>query len=661
MFVIKSFFLFELKRAFCKRNIIIFLLLLLIALFFIQVGIVNYKEKLNQKEIFQDIETKKVSFYINYSQYGTYGIRMLFVPSPLSVFFINSCVVPDMTSYVDSGERLKIYQPLKGKNIFEMKKSGYTDFSGIILFFGTLMAILYGYDSFRQDEYLRFLSTLSSSNRSFFSIHLARIGIMVLLIIALVGSALMLMLINGLSFALDRYIIYFFISIFLITLFFYALGILFGLARSKIGRLVPLLSCWFIIIFFVPMVINSIISGKSDLITPLYKFEMDKLKIVMDFENKAIDNKVTYRYGEKLTKEVKDMVLSYWNNEFKTLEALEEQMREEMRKNISLYHLVSSFFPSTFYQSMTNEISSRGYENLLQFYRKVQKLKREFVKNYIDKLYFSNFTKVESFIKSDENVYYASSQLPGYLGWGTAVTLVYSLLLFTVSFMRYKKILYKEPKGSLSSESTAQITLTNGGYTVVKVLGKDFINRLYNILSGRRSKISARGFDGKIIINNTDITSPDFKQDFLYLCPADSIPDDIRVKDFIHFICRMSRSSKEQKSELLENPIIQPIKNKTFGQLEIYEKSDVLLFALEIKQSDLCIVYDTCKEAPASTLIRFKDLMDTLAAQGKHVLYLTSKLLPEFPINQHSAAGYRPERDLWDSFVEKHKHMVIKN
>jgi hypothetical protein len=74
----------------------------------------------------------------------------------------------------------------------------------------------------------------------------------------------------------------------------------------------------------------------------------------------------------------------------------------------------------------------------------------------------------------------------------------------------------------------------------------------------------------------------------------------------------MSRVSKEQKSELLENPIIQPIANKTFGQLEIYEKSDVLLFVFDIKKSDLNILYDTCLEAPASTLIRFKDLIKFL-------------------------------------------------
>jgi ABC-type transport system involved in multi-copper enzyme maturation permease subunit len=637
------------------------MLFLLISLFFIQIGIVNYKKTLEQRAIFQNIEDKKVSMYINYRLYGVYGIRMLFAPAPIYVFFIDSCVVPDMISYVDSGERLKIYQPLKGKNIFELKKSGFTDFSGIILFFGTLLAILYGYSSFRQDEYLRFLSTLSSSNRSFFSTHLARLGIMFLAILTVVGSAMLLILFNGVSFNINKYFVYFILGILLLSFFFYSLGTLFSLARSKIGSLVTLLSCWFFLVFFVPMAVNFFVAYKSDNITPLYKLEMDKFKILSDFEKSAMEKGITYRYGEKLTKEVKDMVLSYWNNEFKKLEALEEQMREEMRKNISFYHLLSSFFPSTFYQSMTNEISSRGYENLLQFYKKVQELKRGFVKNYIDKLYFSNFTKVVSFIKSDENVYHASSHLPGYSGWGITATLFYTLLLFMASFIRYKKILYKEPIGSLSSESASEITLNNGGYTILKVLGKDFINRLYNILSGRRSKISAKGFDKKIIINNTDITSPDFKQDFLYLCPANAIPEDIRVKDFLHFICRMSRASKELKSELLKNPIIQPIVNKTFGQLEIYEKSDVLLFVLEIKKSDLCILYDTCLEAPASTLIRFKDLMDTLAAQGKHVLYLTSKLMPEFPINQHSAAGYRPERELWDSFVEKHKRMVIKN
>lgn len=652
MSAIKSFFLFELKRFFCVRNIIIFILFLLIALFIIQKGVSDYKNTLNQKEVFQDIELNKVSMYINYTQYGTYGIRMLFVPSPMSVFFTDSCIIPDMTSYVDSGERLKIYQPLKGKNLFDLKKTGFTDFSGIILFFGTLLALLYGNSSFKQDDYIKFLSTLSSPGQVFFSILVSRIAIIFLLILVLVGSALILIMVNGMSLSFNFYLVSFILLIFLVSLFFYILGTSIRLFRCRTGGIVAPLSLWFALLFLVPILINFYVAKKSNNITPLYKLEMDKFKIFSDFEKSAIEKGVTYRYGEKLTERVKETVLSYWNNEFKKIEALEEKMHDEMKSNISLYQYLSKFFPTTFYQSMTNEISSRGYDNLVEFYKKVQVLKREFVKNHIDKIYFSNFSKVESFVKGDENVFYGRSRMPENFKWGYLLNLFYIGLLTWFSYGRYKKFLYKEPKKEFPKPNQKPIHLNKRKYKVVRIQGEDIKNRVYNLLSGKRSKKSVKGFVGKLFIDNTDIAAGTGKIEFLYLCLPEAIPGDIKVEDFLCFLFRMTQCPKEKKKQLLKNPQISPHLKKTFDQLEHHEKILVLDSIFDMKTFDLYVVNDLCKGAPLEIFTAFDARMKELASDGFKVLYLTTQPVPEpsFGIGQ----GCSDETVLWTEMMKQY-------
>ncbi len=164
----KAFWLFEYKRFIDNKYLLSSLLVLsIVALAFVQIGVLQYKSHLKQKEIFQQFERTKVKGFINYTQYGTYGYRTLFVPDAISIFFFNTAVIQDMTAYVDSGERLKIYQPMIGKNIFKTKNFGFSDFSGIVLFFGSLITILYLFDAFRNREFLKTLVSIAGPRRVF--------------------------------------------------------------------------------------------------------------------------------------------------------------------------------------------------------------------------------------------------------------------------------------------------------------------------------------------------------------------------------------------------------------------------------------------------------------------------------------------------------------
>ena len=153
----------------------------------------------------------------------------------------------------------------------------------------------------------------------------------------------------------------------------------------------------------------------------------------MGFEKRAIKDKISFKYDEKLTENVKKRVLNYYNNEFKQIHSLEEDMRRQMKACVRQHQLISALFPTTLYLSGTSGIGGMGYESLIDNYRYVQESKKGFFKYYMDKLYFSgegeNVTKVEPYIKGDGNIYRAGSVLPAFFLPGALLNLLVLILL----------------------------------------------------------------------------------------------------------------------------------------------------------------------------------------------------------------------------------------
>lgn len=631
----KSFFILEFKRFFGKRNGVIILLLFLLALFFVQNGVDDYKNILSHKEKFQEIERTKVSRYLNYRYYGTYGFRMLFVPAPITVFFNKSGVISDMTSYVDAGERLKIYNPLKGRSVFNLKKWGLTDFSGIILFFASLLALFYGYETLNNDEYLKFLSTLASARKLFFSLLFSRIILMILLFFFITAAGFLLLTLNGLYAPLNRYMFSFIILIFLISIFFFVLGTAFSTIRSKITGLTSLLSTWFILLFIVPTAINSYIKGNADFITPVYRMEMEKFKILSDFEKQAHEETGKLVSGDEITEQEKTRISNYFNNDFKRIQSLEENMRHQMKENISLFQLLSTVVPSSFYISVNNEISSRGYENLMEFYRHVHNLKRDFVNFYLNKVYFSNFSKVEPFVKGDDAVFHAQSMLPGYFTLGLVLTVCYILGFFGVSYFRYKKVLFSLHDSEHSTSSPTDITLKKGEFKVLVNEGNLYKNQLFD-----RYTHSEEGKKGE----------------FFYICHPENFPGDIKVGDFFLFVKRVMQITGKEAEGFLDSSILKSIAGKKFNSLKNHKKGEIILAVLRAKREGIYLVHDAARGMPIEFTVQLKEKMQQLKETGALVIYLT----PDELINVQSIkkAHGLYESSTWCQLVDHYKGLL---
>lgn len=658
-----SHFRLELKRFFGLRNKVIIILVFAFSLAFVQSGINDYKDTLAQKEEFQELEKLKISQYINYRQYGQRGTRIIFIPTALSVFFINSGVLPVMTAHIDSGERLRIENPLIGKNVFALKKFGFTDFSGILLFFGSLLALFYGYETLYYKEYLKTLASISRRLPVFACLLVARITMIALLLALLIGSALTLTNINGLSIPIDSNLFNFILSILLVSVFFFILGTTVGTLKYKMTGIPSLLICWFLLMFIIPAGVNNYIDYRSNIIKPLYKLEMEKSKIVYKFEKTTLEKSLNPKYGEKASEATKNLMLNYWNNEFKVLNKLEQEMLEQMKQNLAQLQWVSALFPTTNYITGTAEISSRGYENLMDFYKNLIKLKEKFVKSYIDKVYNLNWTRVDPFLKGDENVYLAPSRLPGTYRLGVLLTLFYIILLTLFTYYRYRKILFVIPAVGEDTRQHPDLKLTKGQFRIFSVESNVFLNRLYNIFSGRigedlplgrfTSRRQPLGWVGpRVFYEKKEISAEKYDGTFLYLCAPQHLPGDMRANDFFNFFTRLCRCSANRKKELYQQFNLSKIRKKRIVQLKKQEAAELLLSVAQMYNAQIYLFFDAARGMTRYFTVKFKDQMNNLAKNDGLVLYLTTDTIISEEILEDDVGGFIESTSNWIGMVE---------
>jgi len=660
-----SYIVFELKHFFSVRNCVAVGLILILCLAFVQVGINDFKSSLIQKTEFQKVESFKVTQFINYRVYAGYGVRMLFVPTPASVLFYNSGMIPDLAAYIDSGERLNIYNPLIGKSIFRLNNSGFTDFSGIMFFFGSLLAMFFGFETFHHKEYLRTLSGISRHFPLFFSILISRLLVLVILILVNLFCAFLLIIVNQVPLPSEITILSFTLSILLVIGFFYLLGACIGTTKSILVGIPILLSIWFVLVFILPGAINTYIENKSNLIKPLYKLEMEKISIFMGFEKKVLERNLLYKYGEKIKEPLKDMVLQYQYNEFKKLNALEKEMSTQMKENLSRLELLSALFPTTNYISTASELSSRGYGNLLDFYDYVQDQKKKFVHEYMIKVFFSNYSKVEPLIKGDDNVFLAKNRLPGSFFFGLIMTLLYIIGITFITYSRFKKMILRVPIIHGKIHQNPPLKLFKGQYRIFNVESDAFLCRLYNLFSGITDKhpvkkeaptpnekqTLSKKLDVKVIVDNVDISKEKNTEPFLYLGEPSGLPGNMKVAEFFYLIARLNHYPVQDAKLLLEQLNFDyTLKNK-FYMLTQQEKAYFLLTLANMCDASIYIFFDTARGMTRSFTIQFKDQLHRLSETGKLVLYLTTDTsIPERVLDDD--AGFLENTSNWIAMIE---------
>jgi ABC-type Na+ transport system ATPase subunit NatA len=285
----KSFYILEFKRFTAWRNALFLILFFLLSIYLVHTGALQYKDISRNKEEFRKIERLKAETFSSYAQAGGYGIYLYFMPSSLRTLFYNSSLFSaELISHFDVGEKLNIYSSLKGKNIFAESKKIFFDFSGIILIFGSIIALVYGFDSFRRKEYLRFIASFYGHGRAFCFTWLSRIILLCSFFVMITTCALLVLKLHRLPLSASefKHLFIFFLVMLLMLVFFFSIGAITGIINLKFTRFFILLM-WVGSVFFIPAALNKMVDSKSDKITPNYQSELEKLTTLLVFEKQV--------------------------------------------------------------------------------------------------------------------------------------------------------------------------------------------------------------------------------------------------------------------------------------------------------------------------------------------------------------------------------------
>lgn len=649
----RALFKFELKRFLKKQYLVIVALLMVFALAATQYGIFQYKNMQEQKEDFLAFEKAKVENFFSYRVYGTYGFRMTTFPDPFVIFSMNSIPFNDMVTQIDTSERLPIYNLLQADNAFKIKKKWFTDFSGVILFFATFLALLFGLDTFHNIEYIKILSSISGHTRVFINIILARAMLLFLVLLSALILAYLLILVNGISLPLSWGLPVFLLVIVLNVCFFFALGTAVGTIRSKRTGLLIGIFLWFIFIFIVPTVVDTIVELKSNSITSAYKMELQKLKIFNGFQNQLRKNLRIFNLGDKPTNEEIEEIRKFLNNEFKSVQAIDEKIISQMESNTSLFSWISRFFPTSNYQSTFYELTGNGYEGLLKFYKFSKYIKLEFIKNFFEIVYFSGKSeeKVESFLKNNRNLYQLQMRIPASLTLGVILSLLYTIVLLTLAHRGYKKSLFYLPTKEDYQFEGQSLHLEKSGFKSSYIINDLFGRQMFNLLSGREAEIRAKGYDYKIEYSAESPVPGNKKSKFLYLQHMNKLPGHFVAGDFLSLLSDLLRTGKKRREEIISKHGLTPLWKKRFHQLNDRQRGDVLMAILEAGEFPVYLIDDVIDKMPVDFIIQLKNyLEEQVEEKDALIIFLTNWDFQKK--KEHKNGQYFNLSENWEDIVD---------
>ncbi len=588
---------YEFKKLFIRRNIIILAVLFILVAFLCWNGINDYNLIQKNKKPFQELEKKKVSIFLHYTYYGVHGVRLLYIPDPLSVMFNDSAVFPGMVAQVNTGEKLEISNSFKGKDLFSVSH-GFMDFAGIMLLIGSFLALIYGWDATRSPKYLQFVADISHSTKPGFLITLARIILLNLVFWILCGLNLAWMLINGIHAANVFYLVYVLLLTLVIT-FFTAAGAVIGSLKSKVAQFIIMPGCYFLLVLFIPwLILDGVYMEAKKGIQSIYNFEYQTFEYLMKFEKDFYNRFGVFPSGKNAApKDIKAMIESSRESVYQKMKNCEDERMGSIIKRIRTYQTLSALFPTALYLSGNKELSSKGFQNFVDFYLYAYDMKFKFVDFYLYRKFWLPLPKtgVESFIKGNEDLFYGKSQLPNSFLLGLILAVIYIAgLLF---------ILYRMQTKEIKQENVKPLNIDFNKGNILFALCKD--ERIKSDISRYYRTQKNTTFIDKI---NADFP---YQLNGLNGIKADAV---------FKYLCRMAGVSEEKAVEYLKAVEITDLASLKLSREEILKFYAVLKAAKDV---EYIILDDFLKNEPREFEKDFLKFLGFLENSGKKILYMS--------------------------------------
>ncbi len=504
----KTSFYLEFKQLFCIRHLAIIAIFFALLLVIAQIDIIEYKKELKEIDIANKLEKLKVEQFDRYKPYAAYGIRFFTMPSPLN-FLSGYKIYGGLIAAVDHGTKLSIYETKKGIKVLPDPSYGFLNFTGLLLIFGSFLAMMLGYTAFNNEMLLRFLFSLKSDARTFWIRLTSRMIFIAAVLICLALSVFLLAWANGLTIPLNYFLIFVGVAI-LVMNFFLFLGTVSGSLKTRLKRITTFICLFLVVTVFSLLVFVKIVNSISNNISE-YQTEYDKLRLLMTFEINGLKRFGNVRSGDELNTFFK----GYLNNEVKILEDMESRYKKEISDRVDIYQGLACLCPATFFLTSANELSGNGYDTFFGFYGLTEQMKSAFIKFFFEKEYFTTPVpgKVESFIKGDENIYSCRGSLLKYFWIGIFLTLLYIAVLAVLTYrFNYNKIY--PVKKQLENEEDIYTFIRKGEPNLFFTQSELVKAKLYNHFSGKEKLKGDISF-----VPDGNLTDQE-KIDFLYIGPV---------------------------------------------------------------------------------------------------------------------------------------------
>lgn len=611
----------ELKNSTSKRYLFPLILVIICSLLATFDGVNDWFKDKGKLMEFQEFENLSFNGIVDYYHYSYKGIQISVMPSAASIFFNNPSVKSRLESHVNSIATLTIGKNLKDGAVIEENTTNRIRFSDIIYFLGSLLVIFYGFDAIRRMEYLKMQINGSSNRICFYSIITARFILITIWLILTFLLSLILSLVKGVPLStLDFSTIagYLIPALFLLFILFMA-GIIIGSLGNKRKTTITLVT-WFAIIFILPFITDKFILYQLDSIASSYSVHIKKHNIASGHDNQAAKEHGEFKNNTVEGRQV--VVEKYWNNDFNDVEKQETIHRQSFVDLMKRHQLFMAFTPSSFYRMTSKELSSFGYRVFLDFFNYDISMQRDFLRFWIDRVYYNDPKVLVNFINGNENIYQAKSRLPYYYGLGIALNSFYLLVLLFIAYLTFKKSLYRINKKDMEPFKEFDHSIAPGGHKTFQHNDTILKNTLFNLLSGKTRELAKKGFQGKMLIDGKDISKSPYDGKFLYICNPDDVPSYVKVKNFLSLFAALNRLNPEEKSAVMDRPELTEILNKRFNKLTPRESFLVMHSLLSIK-ADLYLIDDIASIKAADNLFDMKDTIKRLKKEGSIVIYTT--------------------------------------
>ncbi len=553
----------EFKRYINRFNLIAWFIILVLLLIQANSTTDLLKNSPNKTKVFQQFQKKYWEKFPNYLNYQVYGINFLYVMPSTGIIANDTAAMDDLSSKIDFFAKVQIFSNFKGKAIFSQGKGIRLVFSVIIKLLISLIVLWYGFETFKNMDYLKSLSSIWEHRKNFIYTIFSRFLLFSLTFLLVMGLVFLFVWIRGVTFSPGEFSV---IAGFLLEAvsylgLFFITGALIGLfGQTKIPIILLFLS-WFFLAVANQWIIAPAVTPEYLNTLKEYQNELDKIDIFAKVEETA--QKERGIYDDSKREEAKVVIEDFWNNWYlKKIAPLEKKLRDMIAKAIEKDRRLSKFFPGPFFDMTANEVSGHGYESYMLFYDYTREMQKKFVRFVIDRAYYNDPKVMVNFIKGDEDIFYGKGSLPPNFWSGIIIQWVYLLILMIACFFVYRARLYPRPKNPDAFENL-ELELKSGENTTVLDCTDDEKMRpqLVNTFFGKNQELPLTvTLDGKPLPLGK-------KPGIIFVPQPKQIPGELKGKHMVRF-CKRVFKIQEQDIAQLEKEIGKETLNKHFAKME---------------------------------------------------------------------------------------------